>query len=291
VSVEQQHPDVVDQPLLDALITLLDIEMLDDAAFLGASPETSLQRVFGGQVAGQALVAAGRTVDPARHVHSLHAYFIRPGDPTRPILYLVENVRDGRSFSVRRVVAQQHGKTIFTLSASFQLDQPGFSHGSSMPAVPGPNEIASLPELVASGVAPPRSLEIPNPIDLRALVPRWERDGPLEHHRLWLKAKGVLPDDPLLHVCVATFASDFSLLEASLVRQGLSWERDEVVGASLDHAMWFHQPFRVDEWLLYDTSSPAASGGRGLNEGRMFTSGGVHAVTVLQEGMLRVRGS
>lgn len=288
-ALADEHPDVVDQPLLDALVSLLDIESLDDAAFLGQSPETSLQRVFGGQVAGQALVAAGRTVDPARHVHSLHAYFIRPGDPSRPILYLVENVRDGRSFSVRRVVAQQHGKTIFTLSASFQLPQPGFEHGATMPDVPGPHEVASLPELLARGEAPPRFLAVPNPIDLRYLAPPWVHEQPREDHRLWLKAKGTLPDDPLLHVCVATFASDFSLLEASLVRQGRSWDRDEVVGASLDHAMWFHQPFRVDEWLLYDTGSPAASGGRGLNEGRMFTADGRHAVTVLQEGMLRLR--
>ncbi|MHA3703018.1 acyl-CoA thioesterase [Jatrophihabitans sp. YIM 134969] len=284
------HPDVVDQDLLDALVRLLDIETLDDAAFLGQSPETSLQRVFGGQVAGQALVAAGRTVDPERRVHSLHAYFIRPGDPSRPILYLVENVRDGRSFSVRRVVAQQHGKTIFTLSASFQLPQPGFEHGATMPAVPGAHEVPSLAELLERGDAPPRFLAVPNPIDLRYLNPPWAHETPREDHRLWLKAKGTLPDDPLLHVCVATFASDFSLLEASLVRQGRSWDRDEVVGASLDHAMWFHQPFRVDEWLLYDTASPAASGGRGLNEGRMFTASGEHAVTVLQEGMLRLRG-
>jgi acyl-CoA thioesterase II len=290
-SVEHAHPDVVDQPLLDALVRLLDIEMLDDAAFLGQSPETSLQRVFGGQVAGQALVAAGRTVDPERRVHSLHAYFIRPGDPTRPILYLVENARDGRSFSVRRVLAQQHGKTIFTLSASFQLPQPGFEHGSPMPDVPGPNSIASLRELVEAGSAPPRFLAVPNPIDLRYVSPPWDSTAPQEHHRLWLKAKGRLPDDPLLHVCVATFASDFSLLEASLVRQGRSWDRDDVVGASLDHAMWFHQSFRADEWLLYDTASPAASGGRGLNEGRMYTSDGVHAVTVLQEGMLRLRNA
>ena len=283
------HPDVVDQPLLDALVRLLDIETLDDAAFLGQSPETSLQRVFGGQVAGQALVAAGRTVDPERHVHSLHAYFIRPGDPSRPILYLVENVRDGRSFSVRRVIAQQHGKTIFTLSASFQLPQPGFDHGAAMPEVPGPHEVASLAELVEQGVAPPRFLAVPNPIDLRYLQPPWSTAEPQHVHRLWVKAKGTLPDDPLLHVCVATFASDFSLLEASLVRQGRSWDRDEVVGASLDHAMWFHRPFRADEWVLYDTASPSASGGRGLNEGRMFTADGAHAVTVLQEGMLRVR--
>lgn len=281
-------PDVVDQPLVDDLVDLLDIKTLDDAAFLGQSPKTSLQRVFGGQVAGQALVAAGRTVDPDRPVHSLHAYFIRGGDPGRPILYLVENVRDGRSFSVRRVSAQQHGKTIFTLSASFQLVQDGLDHGATVPGVPGPHELPSAQELAKAPNAPERYAQRVNPIDIRYVDgPAWTTGEPREDYRWWIRAKGSLPDDPLLHVCVVTFASDFSLLEAGLARHGLAWDRDDVVGVSLDHAMWFHRPFRADEWLLYDTESPSASSGRALNEGRMFTADGRHAVTVLQEGMLR----
>ena len=281
--------ELVDQPLVDALVSLLDIEQLEENLFQGVSPETSLQRVFGGQVAGQALVAAGRTAPADRHVHSLHAYFIRPGDPSVPILYTVDRARDGRSFSVRRVVAVQHGEAIFTLSASFQLAQPGFEHGSAMPDVVPPESLPALPELLATHPKPPMVLlSLPNPIDIRYVDgPPWQTQRPSSHHRLWIKVKGRLPDDPLLHVCAATFASDFNLLEAVLVRHGLGWERNRVASASLDHAMWFHRPFRADDWLLYDTWSPSASGGRGLAQGSMYTRDGSHALTVLQEGMLR----
>ena len=212
-----------------------------------------------------------------------------PATP-RPILYLVENVRDGRSFSVRRVSAQQHGKTIFTLSASFQLPQPGSSTAPRYPTSPARTRCRRCPSCWPA-VRPRRgSSRCRTRSTCGTSTPPWLDDAPREQHRLWLKAKGTLPDDPLLHVCVATFASDFSLLEASLVRQGRSWDRDEVVGASLDHAMWFHRPFRADEWLLYDTASPSA-----LRVVADSTRGGCsprtgeHAVTVLQEGMLRVR--
>jgi acyl-CoA thioesterase-2 len=251
--------------------------------------------VFGGQVAGQALVAAGRTVDSDRRVHSLHSYFVRAGDPTIPIIYKVDRVRDGRSFSTRRVLAVQDGETIFSLSASFQLDQDGIDHQSTMPDVPPPE---SLQPLVNRYGPSPAAAEfyktMPKPIDLRYVDdPPWQQhaQGPREGlSRVWMRADGALPDDPLLHVCVLTFASDMTLLDSVLVRHGLAPGLDDVSMASLDHAMWFERPFRADEWLLYATTSPSASGGRGLATGRFFKQDGTQVCSVVQEGMIRVRG-
>jgi acyl-CoA thioesterase-2 len=245
-------------------------------------------------VAGQALVAAGRTVDPARRMHSLHSYFIRPGDPMLPIVYEVDRVRDGRSFSTRRVVAVQHGETIFTLSASFQVEQPGIDHQSAMPETPDPDGLPTLEERyrdVPGAAAFFRNS--PRPIDLRYVDdPPWQQreKGRREGlSRVWMRANGRLPDDPMLHACVLTFASDMTLLDSLLARHALAPGLDDISMASLDHAVWFERPFRADEWLLYATKSPSASGGRGLASGRLFTRDGVQVASVVQEGMIRVR--
>jgi len=282
------------QPVVDALVKVLDLEAIEVNIFRGRSPQVSHQRVFGGQVAGQALVAAGRTVDADRAVHSLHSYFIRPGDPKVPIVYTVERARDGRSFSIRRVTAIQHGEPIFVLAASFQLRQGGIDHQAPMPDVPLPDELPTLEERYAGYDEVAAWFEqVPRPFELRYVDdPPWVQrshgprgDGP---HRIWLRADGRLPDDPLIHVCALTFASDLTLVETVLVHHGLAIGLDPVVTASLDHAMWFHRPFRADEWFLYDMASPSASGGRGLAMGKIFALDGRHIVSVVQEAMLRV---
>ncbi|MGB9378815.1 MAG: acyl-CoA thioesterase II [Mycobacteriales bacterium] len=285
---------VTGQAAVDQLVAVLDLEPIEVDIFRGRSPEESLQRVFGGQVAGQALVAAGRTVPAERQVHSLHSYFLRPGDPAVPIIYLVDRIRDGRSFTTRRVVAVQHGKAIFNLSASFALREDGLTHHLPMPEVPPPDQLPTLAERAAPfGDRLGPVTRLPRPIDLRYVDdPPWvsRAGGPREpRQQVWLRADGVLPDDPLVHVCALTFASDMTLLDSVLAAHGLAWHLDDVVGASLDHAMWFHRPFRADEWLLYDAESPSASGGRGLASGRIFTADGVHVVSVVQEGLIRVR--
>ena len=282
------------QEAVDGLVHLLDLELIERDIFRGLSPQVDWQRVFGGQVAGQALVAAGRTVPTDRQVHSLHSYFVRPGNPRIPILYEVDRMRDGRSFSSRRVVAVQNGETIFSLSASFQLSQPGVEHASEMPEVPDPESLPPISERWGDSPDEARLYKtMPKSIDLRYVDdPPWQqrtkgrRDG---YSRVWLRADGRLPDDPLLHVCVLTFCSDMTLLDALLVQHGLSVSVDIASIASLDHAMWFRQPFRADEWLLYSTHSPSASGGRGLGSGRFFRRDGVLIAHVVQEGMLRVR--
>ena len=281
------------QPVLDRLVRLLDLERIEENIFRGFSPKASPIRVFGGQVAGQALVAAGRTVPAERGVHSLHSYFIRPGDPSVPIVYEVDRIRDGRSFTTRRVIAIQHGKAIFALSASFQLAEPGIEHAEPMPQVPDPEGLATF----AERIAPYRDRfgtwgRFPRPIDVRYVDdPPWvsREQGPREaRNRVWMRADGRLPDDGLVHVCVLAYASDMTLLDSVLARHGLAWGLDKVLGASLDHAMWFHRPFRADEWVLYDCSSPSASGARGLATGRFFARDGRLLATVVQEGLLRV---
>jgi acyl-CoA thioesterase II len=284
-------PEPDQQRELDDLVRLLDLDRLDNDRFRGQSHQTRTQRVFGGQVAGQALVAAGRTVEADRHVHSLHGYFIRPGDPNAPIDYEVDRVRDGRSFTVRRTVALQHDKAIFTLSASFQLQQDGIEHEATMPDVPPPEDLPTLAERYAD--QPELQHELlgrPHPIERRYVdPPSWEDVGPRDGaQRLWIRANGTLPDDPLLHVCLLTYASDMTLLDTVLVRHGLSHVHQKLAMASLDHAMWFLHPFRMDEWILYAMRSPAASGGRGFATGRFFSRDGHHLGSVAQEGMIRV---
>jgi acyl-CoA thioesterase-2 len=280
------------QPVLDRLVALLDLERIEENIFRGVSPSHSTVRVFGGQVAGQALVAAGRTVPSERKVHSLHAYFIRPGDPSIPIVYEVDRIRDGRSFTTRRVVAVQRGKAIFALSASFQEPEPGAEHAESMPDVPPPDELPSRQDSMA-GLADKLGpmATMPRPIDVRYITdPPWERRGAGSETRnqVWMRADGRLPDDELLHVCVLTYASDMTLLDSVLVRHGVYWGFDKVLGASLDHALWFHRPFRADEWFLYESISPSASGARGLATGRFFAQDGTLIATVVQEGLLRI---
>ena len=279
---------VTGQAALDELVGLLDLEQLELNLFRGISPPHSPTRVFGGQVAGQALVAAGRTVQPERAVHSLHSYFLRPGDPRVPIVFDVERVRDGRSFTTRRVRAVQHGEVIFTLGASFQLPQRGVEHAEPPPSgVPAPEDLPDLGEWLRgertflSGV--------PRPLDLRFVeAPLWtSRRGPAtdQPQRVWMRADGTLPHDPMLHVCLLTYASDLTLLASVLAPHP---PMRQVAMASLDHAMWFHHPFRADEWLLYECRSPSASGSRGLATGRFFTRDGRLVVTAVQEGMVRV---
>ncbi len=280
------------QPVLDNLVALLDLERIEENIFRGVSPAESPVRVFGGQVAGQALVAAGRTVPPERRVHSLHSYFIRGGDPTVPIVYEVDRIRDGRSFTTRRVVAVQHGKAIFALSASFQLDEPGMEHYEPMPAVPAPETLPTYAESASGYLVQVGMHRLARPIDIRYVTePPWRarEDGPAEaRSQVWMRADGKLPDDDLLHVCVLAYASDMTLLDSILVRHGVYWGTDKVLGASLDHAMWFHRRFRADEWFLYDCESPSASGARGLATGRFYAQDGRLVATVVQEGLLRV---
>jgi acyl-CoA thioesterase-2 len=282
-------PVVTGQEALDGLVALLDLERLETNLFRGFSPPHSPTRVFGGQVAGQALVAAGRTVEPDRAVHSLHSYFVRPGDPRVPIVFDVERIRDGRSFTTRRVRAVQRGEVIFTLAASFQLPQPGVEHAEPAPTgVPAPEELPDLGERLRGE----RTFltGVPRPLDLRFVeAPLWSsRRGTAtdEPQRVWMRADGTLPDDPMLHVCLLTYASDLTLHASVLAPHPL--HMGEVGLASLDHAMWFHRPFRADEWLLYECRSPSASGARGLATGRFFTRDGRMIATAVQEGLVRV---
>jgi acyl-CoA thioesterase II len=277
---------------LDRLLDLLDLEQIEVNIFRGRSPDERRQRVFGGQVAGQALVAAGRTVPEDRPVHSLHAYFIRPGDPSVPIVYTVDRVRDGRSFTTRRVSAIQHGKVIFTLSASFHRAEPGVEHADPMPDAPPPEQVERNSDRWAKVLGEDHPRVADNPFDLRSVGPlsiEAERDPSLRTttNLVWLRVDGELPDDPLLHVCLMTYASDMTLLDSVLLGHGLSWLDGRTSGASLDHAMWFHRPFRADRWLLYAQDSPVAHGGRGLAHGEVFTAEGELVVSVMQEGLIR----
>jgi acyl-CoA thioesterase-2 len=279
---------------LDAVVALLDLEQIELDIFRGRSPEGERrQRVFGGQVAGQALVAAGRTVPDQRPVHSLHAYFIRPGDPAVPLIYLVDRVRDGRSFTTRRVSAVQHGKTIFTLSASFHHPEEGVSHQRTMPDVPPPDELPTMAERLRQRFGDKAAdYSGANPIDIRQIGPMSIEavgDPSLRSAAsvAWIRADGDLPDDELLHVCLVTYASDMTLLDSVLLASGLSWADGRTAGASLDHAMWFHRPFRADRWLLYTQESPVAAGARGLARGELYTREGELVVSVVQEGLVR----
>jgi len=280
----------VTQAAVDALLTLLDLEPIEVNMFRGISPPSEQQRVFGGQVAGQALIAAARTVEPETRVHSLHAYFLRPGDSRVPILYEVQRIRDGLSFTTRRVTAIQHGRAIFSLSASFQIPEDGFDHSATMPEVPAPETLPTVQERWAEFAAEydDHRFEMDLPFDLRNCD--WspeDRNRELPpYQRVWMKATGTLPDDPVLHTCALTYASDMTLLDTALLPHALG-PIDNVFMASLDHAMWFHRPFRADEWLLYAQETPSAASGRAFATGSVFTSEGKLAVTVVQEGLIR----
>ncbi|MFE7132597.1 acyl-CoA thioesterase [Streptomyces sp. NPDC057638] len=284
---------------LDDLLDLLDLERIERDIFRGRSRAAVIPRVFGGQVAAQALVAAGRTVPDDRAAHSLHAYFLRTGDPGAPIVYTVDRIRDGLSFSTRRVVAVQHGRAIFHLTSSFQRYEEGLEHQTAMPPAPPPETLPtaaeSLPAYTADHVPRDTALRL---LDARAAIDLRHVDPPPyatvgrprpPRSQVWFRANGRLGDDPLLHVCLATYVSDMTLLDSVLLAHGRGgWAVGDVVGASLDHAMWFHRPFRADAWLLYDQESPTASGGRGLGQARIYTQDGQLAISVIQEGVVRV---
>jgi len=275
---------------LDLLVNLLDLETIEENTYRGRHPEEERQRTFGGQVAAQALMAAGRTVEHGR-VHSLHSYFLRPGNPKMPILYEVDRIRDGRSFTTRRVVAIQQGRAIYNMQASFHTEETSLEHQFPMPKVPGPETIAPLFERVKDEFGPiDEWFKRQHPIDQRFIgeLPWSPQRNREPRQRLWIKADGQLPDDPLLHACVVTYASDMSLFDAILAPHSVRWDDGSFMGASLDHCMWFHRDLRADDWLLYDTDSPIAHGGRGLARGFLFSQSGDLVVSMVQEGLTRV---
>jgi acyl-CoA thioesterase II len=277
------------------LLSILDLEQLEHNLFRGRSPQVGWQRVFGGQVIGQALVAASRTVE-GRHPHSLHAYFLLPGDPKVPIIYDVDRIRDGRSFTTRRVVAIQHGRAIFSMSASFHVEESGFDHAAAMPDVPMPEDLPGEAEAKA-GLLPlmPEVVrayyERERPIELRPVeFERYRSRQPMApKFNVWIRTTRPLPDDPALHQCVLAYASDLTLLDASMIAHGRTVFERSVQAASLDHALWFHRSFRADDWLLYSQDSPSASGARGFSRGLIFTREGRLVASVAQEGLVRER--
>ncbi len=280
---------------LENLLETLDLEKLEENLFRGNSPQVGWQRVFGGQVIGQALVAANRTVGEGRSAHSLHGYFIRPGDPSIPIIYDVDRYRDGKSFTTRRVVAIQHGHPIFSMAASYHLAEEGFDHQHDMPDVPMPEDLPSEKELLArfEKLMPDNMKHYftrQRPIELRPTDPERYLNPKKETsaiQNVWIRASKPLPDDPALHQCVLAYASDMTLLDTSLVPHGRNLFDPDLMMASLDHALWFHRPFKADEWLLYAQDSPSASGALGFNRGSIFTKEGALVASVTQEGLIR----
>ena len=282
---------------LHALLDLLDLEPLEVNIYRGHNRDIGTGRVFGGQVLAQALVAARRTVDGPREAHSLHGYFILPGDLAAPIVYFVDRLRDGSSFSTRQVTAIQHGRAIFSLSASFQIAESGFEHQSEMPDVPPPEELANELDLIrAMAERIPESLRgvitQDRPIDFRPVDPidpfHPDKRRPVRH--LWLRAVDRLPDDPLVHQATLAYASDYGLLGTALLPHGVAPRSPSLQIATLDHAFWAHRPFRADEWLLYAMDSPVTAGARGFTRGTIFTRDGQLVASVAQEGLLRQRG-
>jgi acyl-CoA thioesterase II len=283
---------------VEELIETLDLEQLEVNLFRGRSPQSRWQRVFGGQVIGQALVAACRTVEDvtARPPHPLHAYFMLGGDPKVPIIYEVDRIRDGRSFTTRRVVAIQHGHAIFTMAVSYHLIEESLSHQAKMPDVAMPEALpneAQLKERIWPLMPEPvrRYYERERPIELRPVeMGRYLGEkNPDGRFNVWIRATGKLPDSPAIHQCVLAYASDMMLLDAALIPHGKSVFSEDIMAASLDHALWFHRPFRADEWLLYAQDSPSLSDSRGFSRGLIFTRDGTLIASVAQEGLLRQR--
>ena len=282
--------------VLSELVDLLKLERLEADLFRGQSQDLGWGQVFGGQVLGQALSAAGQTVGPDRHVHSLHAYFLRLGDAHKPIIYTVDRIRDGGSFATRRVVAVQNGHPIFNMSASFQVEEPGFDHADTMPQVAGPEGLESdlelwrryaarLPESVRSGATAERPIEL-KPVD--PIDPFTPNLRPPDQ-AVWMRAAGPLADDPAVHRALLTYSSDFSFVTTALRPHGATWVDPNMQVASVDHVMWFHRPFRMDDWLLHVMHSPTASGARGLVRGSVFSRDGRLVASTAQEGLMRRR--
>ena len=283
---------------MDVLLQTLDLEKLEENLFRGRSPQVGWQRVFGGQVIGQALVAAQRTVDEGRYVHSLHAYFMRPGDPSVPIVYEVDRIRDGSSFATRNVLAIQHGKAIFSMSASFQYDEGGFEHQIAMPKVKMPEELlgeeemktmflANAPEAIRRYWERPRPIEI-RPVSLTHYFSRHKLDPSQD---VWVKTVGAVPNERHIQAAVLAYLSDMTLLDTALYAHGTSVFDRTLQVASLDHSMWFHRPCRMDDWLLYTQDSPSASGARGMTRGSLFDRSGALIASVAQEGLIRRKAS
>lgn len=283
---------------IDGLIALLDVETLDQNLFRGAASSTSWGRVYGGQVLSQGLVSATRTVPDERMLHSLHGYFLRAGHPEKPIVYQVENLRDGGSFSARRVTAVQDAEPIFAMMASFQVCEPGFEHQDPMPLVPPPDEVRPLGEVLADP-----EFKVPDamrafyarrrPFDLRLVdTDRYRNPGPAPgRQHMWMRALKPLPDDPRLHTALLTYASDFSLIDTALIPHGKIMFDPAMQLASLDHALWQLRPARVDDWFLYALESPAAGGARGLARGAFFGRDGRLIASIAQEGLMRARST
>jgi acyl-CoA thioesterase-2 len=277
---------------IQKLLHMLDLELLGDDLFRGENIDIGSKNVFGGQVLGQALAAAGRTVS-GRLVHSLHAYFLRPGDTKAPMEYQVERVRNGRSFATRRVVALQHGLPVFEMMASFQVEEDGFEHQIEMPKVPTPEQLPTMTELRKQlSEMPPdkiRSWPAELPLDIRPIIPAnpFSTDPHPPVQDLWFRTVEEVPDDAALHRCILAYASDFVLLRTASLPHGIWARQRNTQIASLDHAMWFHRDFRVDQWLLFSMQSPSASSSRGLASGNIFTADGKLVASASQEGLLR----
>ena len=283
------------EPVVSELIELLSLERLEDNLFRGQSRDIGTKYVFGGQVLGQALSAAQATVQGGRAAHSLHAYFLRAGDIEHPIVYDVDCTRDGSSFSVRRVSAIQHGKVIFFCAASFQVAEDGAQHQLTMPEVPKPEDIQPAPALSPEALAAlptkvQRWLSRRGPFEFRHVYPRDELNPPKRppYHQVWLRLNEKIGDAPELHQALLAYASDFHLLGTATFPHGISYYQPHVQMASLDHAIWFHRPFRVDDWLLYSLDSPSAQDSRGLARGQFYTRDGVLVASTAQEGLIRV---
>jgi acyl-CoA thioesterase-2 len=281
---------------VDELLSLLQLERLEDNLFRGESRDIGTRYVFGGQVLGQALSAAQQTVDGDRSAHSLHAYFLRAGDIDKPIVYSVERTRDGGSFSMRRVTAIQHGQPIFNFSASFQVAEPSVEHQLPMPAVPKPDDLAPPSPLPADELAklPPmlqRWFGRAGPFEFRHVYPRDDLNPPKRppFQQVWFRLSSNAPDNPALHRALLAYSSDFHLIGTTMFPHGISFLQRNMQVASLDHAMWFHRPFRVDEWLLYSCDSPTAQGGRGLARGMIYSEDGRLVASTAQEGLIRLR--
>jgi acyl-CoA thioesterase-2 len=282
--------------VLGDLLSLLDLETLEEGLYRGDSQDLGFKAVFGGQVMGQALSAAKETIVEERLVHSLHSYFLRPGDAAKPIVYDVENIRDGKSFSTRRVKAIQNGKPIFYMTVSFHNEEPGVTHQASMPNVPGPENLRSslefyrenanlIPEKIRDKVLCDKPIEM-RPVNFQS---PFKPEVTLANRYVWFKANGEMPNDPRIHKYLLAYASDFEFLPTALQPHGLSFMQPNMQVATIDHAMWFHREFRMDEWILYAIDSPSASGGRGLVRGQFFNQDGVLIASTMQEGLIRQR--